>query len=156
MQKQITTMQRRNEWHRKHPESTTEQALALYGPPVTDTPPPWDESGGRREQRCNLPDTVQNDSSHVVRIRGDERNEDGELEWKNYNLQPGQFSTVHNCDIDYIASQHVTWQWGDIITVQPNWWSSYIFNMRIRCVNHTLQGNSTFRCYGIGLNWEEQ
>ena len=42
------------------------------------------------------------------------------------------------------------------ITVQPNWWSSYIFNMRIRCVNHTLQGNSTFRCYGIGLNWEEQ
>ena len=127
-----------------------------YGPPTEHLPPPPDELGGRRGQRCNIPGTVQNDSSHVIYLKGDVEKENGDLVEEFYNLQPGQFSTVHNCDIDYIASQHVTWQWGDIITVQPNWWSSYIFNMRIRCVNHTLQGNSTFRCYGIGLNWEEQ
>ena len=82
--------------------------------------------------------------------------DDGSLEMRNYDLQPGEFSTTYNCDIDFIASRYVTWQWGDILTVQPNWWSAYIFNMRVECVNHTVQGNASFKCKGVGLNWEEQ
>ena len=75
-----------------------------YGPPTEHLPPPPDELGGRRGQRCNIPGTVQNDSSHVIYLKGDVEKENGDLVEEFYNLQPGQFSTVHNCDIDYIAS----------------------------------------------------
>lgn len=116
-------------------------------------PPPPDETGDNRSVRCDVPGTIQNDSSHVILITGDIINEDGDEEWIRRNLQPKENSTKYMCDTDYMASEHVTWQWADDYTVAANWWSAYLFNLRIRCHDHVVNGIDSFRCYAIGVNY---
>lgn len=77
-------------------------------------------------------------------IRGD-TSKNGNLVWEDYNLQPGQNSTQYFCNIDYTASEHVAWQWGWAFIVSAGWWSGYLFNMSVRCVKYTVNGNSSFR-----------
>ena len=53
-------------------------------------------------------------------------------------------------------TKHVEGQWDNAFIIQPNWWSAYLFNMRVKCVNHTVNGNSSFKCYGVAWNWGPQ
>lgn len=121
--------------------------------PISDDPPrPPDESGYKNGEQCNVPGIVINNSDHVILITGDTW-ENGKLVWKRFNLRPGENSLKYLCDTDYLASQHVAWQWADAFIVQPNWWSAYIFNMMVKCQNHIVNGVNSFRCQGIGWNW---
>ena len=102
-----------------------------------------------------MPGTIQNDSSHTILITGDTW-ENGQLVWKEFDLKPTEKSTKYLCDTDYMASEHVAWQWGWAFIIQPGWWSAYLLNMRVRCVNHTVNGTASFRCYGEGWNFGPQ
>ena len=53
-------------------------------------------------------------------------------------------------------SNYVTWQWGDWITVALKCWSNYLYNMRVECKHHTVNGVASFKCIGVELNWEQQ
>jgi hypothetical protein len=120
----------------------------------TPQPPPDEQQDWRNGEQCNVPGIVVNSSDITFIITGDIK-ENGRLVWKQFNLRPGQRSTIYLCDTDYIAHLNLHWDYSSVLVI-PRQWSPYLFNSTRTCRNHTVNGNSSFRCTFTKWNWGKQ
>ena len=119
--------------------------------PLPTPAPPGDGGDYGHGEHCNLPGIVVNFSTIPIKILGDTY-VNGRLTWVQKTLYPGQRSSQHYCDTDYIGHYTLQWKFGDRI-VQPKKWSPYIFNTTYVCRNHTVNREASFRCVFAHYNW---
>lgn len=120
----------------------------------TPQPPPDESEDWRNGEQCNVPGIVVNFSTKTIKILGDTY-ENGRLVWKQFDLHPGQRSTRYLCDTDYIGHSKLHWEYNGVL-VLPRQWSPYMYNSTQTCRNHTVNGESSFRCQFTKWNWGRQ